>query len=88
MRRKARADSNQPELTAALRQVGWHVELTHACHNIMDALAARRGVLRIVEFKKGKGGYTPDQIQFMQQMRDHGVEVRTIRTVEDALRMD
>ncbi|MDH5244829.1 MAG: hypothetical protein OEW98_00135 [Betaproteobacteria bacterium] len=79
MRRAARTDANHRALLQALRQCGWSVVSTHALGGFVDAVACRRGVVVLLEFKQGKGTLTASQ----QRLLDDGWPIRVVRTVDD-----
>ena len=55
MRRAAKIDSNQPEIVAYLRKLGWSVFSTAAIgKGFPDIIAGRPGCCALIEIKDGK----------------------------------
>jgi len=77
----ARADANQGEIVAALREAGasvWHIGWP------TDLLVGYRGKTIVMEIKTKKGKHTKDQERFLSTWV--GGPVATVRDVEGALR--
>lgn len=65
MRRAAKADRNQPEVTAALRAAGWTVRPTHMVgQGYPDLNAAKHGVNLLVEVKMPGEKLSDDERKF------------------------
>jgi hypothetical protein len=57
-----KVDANQPEIVAALRQVGASVAHTHMIgHGFPDILVLYRGTLSLIEIKAKGAKLTPDE---------------------------
>lgn len=84
MRRRAKIDTNQPAIVAALRDAGCSVvSLATIGGGVPDLLVARGRLMRLVEVKQPKGHLTPDQGQFFAAW--NGPAIAVVRSVEDAL---
>lgn len=86
MRRAAAADSNQPEIVAALRKAGALVHPMHAVGGgFPDLLVCFRGKLLLIEVKDGakppsKRKLTPDQVEFHRLW-----PVTVVKNVDEAI---
>ena len=86
--KRHRADGNQGAIVNALRKAGWFVHITSSAgHGFPDLVAARGGRLELIEVKTPRGGTKEAQVAFHQAMKAKGVEVRVIRTAEEAARL-
>lgn len=79
MRRAARVDANQREITAALRKVGATVQLLHTIGaGCPDLLVGYRGRNWLLEVKTKDGKLTLAEENWMWCWRGHYAEVRTV----------
>ena len=62
MRRRAKADSNQPEIVAALRKRGATVQHTHQIPGALDLIVGYRGVDVRVEVKDGSKPWSAQKL--------------------------
>lgn len=53
-RRAAKTDSNQPEIVALFRKLGWSVLLIHQLKNCADIIVSKNGRTVVVEIKNSK----------------------------------
>jgi hypothetical protein len=88
--RRARVDTNQPEIVEALRAVGAHVLHTHQLKNAFDILVGFRGQLYIMEIKDGakppsRHKLTEGEQQCQADFAAVGVPYYVVLSVEDAL---
>lgn len=86
MRRRARVDSNQPRIVAALRQVGASVESLHRVGGgVPDILVGFRGENFLLEIKNpdGLNRIKPEQEAWHCAWR--GLPVAVVRSVDEAL---
>lgn len=89
MRRAANIDTNQPEITAALRDVGATVQPLHMVgKGCPDLLVGYRQATFLIEVKDGKKPpsrrrLTPDEVAWHENWRGH---VAVVETTDDALR--
>jgi hypothetical protein len=83
MRRRARVDTTHPEIVAALRGVGAHVQsLASVGHGCPDVLCSFRMRWYVLELKSPGGRLTPDECAFIQAAR---AQVHVVDSVESAL---
>lgn len=88
MRRRARVDSNQAEITQALRKVGATVQPLHTVgKGCPDLLVGFRGRNWLFEIKDGKlppsrQELTPDELRWAGAWRGHW---DVVRSVDEAL---
>jgi Holliday junction resolvase len=91
MRRAARTDRNHKDVVAALKACGWTVvDCSRLGDGFPDLLAARAGVLRLVEIKDGSRSpsrrrLTPQEETVHTCLKAAGVTVRILTTVDEAL---
>ena len=87
MRRRAKVDSNQPEIVKALRDIGASVAHIHMVGDgIPDLIVGFRGINYLFEVKDGnkppsKRRLTPDEQEWHEAWRGH---VHIVESVEDA----
>lgn len=88
MRRAAKIDANQPEIVAALRQVGARVQCTHTLgQGFPDLVVAYRGRVVLMEEKVGKAVLTPDESAFWCDWSNQaGDALVVVRSPEEALK--
>ena len=90
MRRAARVDANHTEIIATLRTLGWYVHDTSRLGGgFGDAVAARRGKLRMIEIKNGANApsrrkLTPAEKKARAGFAEAGVEVHIITSTVEA----
>jgi len=88
VRRRARVDSNQPETTRCLRQLGVSVELIHRLGGgIPDYLLGFRGLNYLVELKDenkppSRRALTPDETEWHDSWRG---QVDTCKNLDEIL---
>ena len=87
-----RTDRTHAPVIAALRACGWYVLQTFMLPNCCDCIAVRRGAVRFIEIKDGsltpsRQQLTAGEAEFQAGMRDAGVRVHMILSVEDAARL-
>lgn len=93
MRRRARVDANHGAIVDALRRVGWIVvDTSRLGRGFPDLLAARRGVIKLVEVKDGakpksRQALTEDERALHGVLALAGVPVSIVTSVEDAVRL-
>ena len=93
MRRKARTDANHTEIVQAMRSCGWTVfDMSRAGNGFPDVLAARRGIVKLVEIKDGakspsRRKLTKDEALVHAAMAAAGVPVVIVETIEQATRL-
>lgn len=86
---RAKIDSNQPAIVAALRQAGCSVlSLAAVGHGCPDLAVGLQGRIYFLEVKDPTQDMThqkltPAQVQFVEEWRGHH---RVVYTVEDSLR--
>lgn len=91
MRRRARVDANHASIVQALRSTGWVVVDTSRLGNgFPDVLAARRGVVRLVEIKDGEKppsarALTAAERQLHDALELADVRVQVVSSIEEAL---
>lgn len=84
MRYAARVDKNQAEIVAALKAVGWSVELTHRLgDDFPDLIVARNKRTVLLEVKSEDGTLSDGQMDFINRWRG---EVYVVRSVSDAFK--
>ena len=88
MRRRAKADSNQPEIVAALRKRGATVQHTHQIPGALDLIVGYRGVDVRVEIKDSSKPpsarkLTPSELEVFDTWRGRHPEIVT--SVDDAM---
>ena len=83
MFRAARVDSNQSEVTKALRKIGASVQLLHSVgKGCPDMLVGYKGVNILLEIKRDETKkLTPDQVIWHHNWRG---QVATVATAEEA----
>ncbi len=86
MFRAARVDSNQSEVTKALRKIGASVQLLHSVgKGCPDMLVGYKGVNILLEIKRDETKkLTPDQVIWHHNWRG---QVATVATAEEALKV-
>jgi hypothetical protein len=88
--RKAKVDTNQKEITAALRRAGCTVQPLHTVgRGVPDLLVGFRGQNFLLELKDGskrpsERKLTDDQQEWHQQWRG---QVAVVESVDEALRL-
>lgn len=93
MRRAARIDDNQPEIMRVLRDMGAHViDCSGVGQGYPDLNVVYRRQIAYVEVKDGskspsRRALTPDQVRFHAECSLHGVKVRIVETVDDAVNL-
>lgn len=86
-----RVDRNHQIIVQALRSVGWHVEDTSRTgRGFPDLVCAKGGRLELVEVKDGSKPpsarlLTLDEIKVCDAFDRHGVRVRVVNSVDEAL---
>lgn len=91
--RGKRVDSNQTAIKQALEAVGWYVHDTSGLgYGFADLVAAKGGKLRLIEVKDGAKPksarkLTQAEYDFFWSMREAGVEVHLIESVDQALEL-
>lgn len=74
-----RSDTNQPEIVAALRQVGASVQPIYRLgRGVPDLLCGFRGRNFLLEVKYKGGALTPDEALWLDSWRGQAAIVRTI----------
>jgi len=74
-----RADVNQPEIVAALRQVGASVQPIYRLgRGVPDLLCGFRGQNYLLEIKHNRGVLTPDEALWLDTWRGQAAIVRSI----------
>lgn len=82
--RSKRTDQNHADVRDALRKCGWTVLDCSGCPGLVDVLAHRRGVLRMIEIKRdAKAKLTPRQAALIAE----GWPIVIIRDVNEAARL-
>jgi Domain of unknown function (DUF3883) len=82
--RAKRVDSNQEEITAALRKAGWKVKVVSDCSKLgYDLMVIKDGKLRLVEIKDGSKppsarALTSNEVDAKEDYPDHWVCVSSI----------
>lgn len=84
-RRNARRDKNEPEIKAALEQVGAKVYPVSA-EGLPDTIVTFRGVVYLVEIKTDKGKLTPAQERFFEENADTPT-IGIVRNQDEALKL-
>lgn len=93
MRRAARVDSNHAAVAGALRLMGWHVEDTSRLgRGFPDLVCGKQGRVELVEVKDGskaksQRALTADEQRVIEGFARHGVTVRIIETIEQAIQL-
>ena len=88
MRRVARVDANQREITAALRKVGATVQPLHMVgRNFPDLLVGYRQRNYLLEVKSGKGTLSTGQSEWALTWRGHYAEVHSVDEALLAIRI-
>lgn len=90
MRRAARIDANQPEIVAALRDVGASVALTHQLGGgYPDLTVGYRGVSYLIEIKDGNQPPSKQQLTKAEERfhQSWGGQVAIVTSAEEALRV-
>lgn len=76
----ARADRNQAEIVAALRDAGATVQHLHTLgRGCPDILVGYRGVNYLLEIKAGRGKATPDEAAWLQAWRGRAAIVSSVQ---------
>ena len=74
-----RVDAVQPEIVAALRQIGASVTSLHAIgHGVCDILVGYQGVNYLLECKSARGRFTPDELYWHALWKGRIAVVRSI----------
>lgn len=87
-----KVDGPHKDIRDALRRCGWTVTDTSRLPGFVDLVCARRGRLELVEVKDGSKPpsaqkLTEAQEKLHAELMRAGVLVKTIRSVEDAVRL-
>lgn len=88
-----RVDRNHWEICAALRELGWAVFSTASVGNgFPDLVAARRGVLKLIEVKDGTKPasarkLTDDEAIYHAMMAAAGCPVVIVESLEDVAKL-
>jgi hypothetical protein len=82
-----RKDSNSKAIEQALIAAGWTVVDTSRLPSFVDLVVAKRGRLELLEIKVEKGAYKPAQVKLHADLLRAGVLVKTLRSIEDAVRL-
>jgi Holliday junction resolvase len=83
-----RVDSNQVEITNALRSAGWKVTVVSDCSKLgYDLVAIKEGKLRLIEIKDGSKppsarALTKNEVDAKENYPDHWV---CVNSVDEAL---
>jgi len=78
-----RVDAVQPEIVAALRQIGASVTSLHAIgHGVCDILVGYQGVNYLLECKSPRGRFTADELYWHALWKGR---IGVVRSVEEAL---
>jgi hypothetical protein len=77
------------EIIPALQRTGWMCSQVENKKRIKkgfsDWVLIRRARVIFAEFKNRTGTQSPEQVEFMQQIRQHGGEYRLIRSLGDVI---
>lgn len=90
---RKRVDGSQTIIVDALRQSGWHVEITSSAgKGFPDLVCAKRGRLVLVELKDpkqppSKRKLTEDELRVHADFARKGVHIHVLLTIEDALKL-
>lgn len=93
MRHRARRDSNHAQVRDALRKAGWRVTDTgHVGNGFPDLVAQKHDRVEFIEVKDGSKPpsarkLTEDEADLHAALKQAGVEVRIIESVEQAIRL-
>ena len=93
MRRRARVDANQSAIVAALRQLGWGVEVTsHVGRGLPDLIAMRGGHVYFLEVKDGEKppsarALTGEEAALHARWARYGVRVVVVESVDGVRRL-
>jgi hypothetical protein len=87
LRRAAKVDANHGAIREALRAVGWLVVDTSKVPAFVDLMAFKASRVELVEVKVKRGKLTPAQQVLHTALARAGVEVKVLRSVEDAVRL-
>lgn len=91
MRRASKVDSNQPDIVAAFRRLGYSVAHTHMIgRGFPDIVIGKHNRNFLVEIKDGrlppsKRKLTPDELEFHESWRG---QIVIIESIEDVLNFD
>jgi Holliday junction resolvase len=88
MRRAAKVDRNQPEIVAALRHLGFRVEMLHAVGGgVPDLLVARHGVNYLIEVKDGRAAPSASKLNPLQVLwhREWTGQVCVLTSFDDVI---
>lgn len=90
VRPRRKSDANQGALVAVLRERGWHVvDISGVGGGFPDLIAVKDGRVELCEIKNPHGLNKTHQKQqdCHAALLRNGVMVKTLRTVEDAVRL-
>lgn len=88
MRRNAKVDQNQPEIVAALRNIGAFVKHTHQLKNAFDILVGYRGSVFIIEIKTDeKKKLTKGEQECKEGFDRVGVPYHVVCSVDEAINL-
>jgi Holliday junction resolvase len=93
VRRAAKVDANHGAITEALRKVGWMViDMSAVGRGIPDLWACKAGRALWIEIKDGskppsRQALTEAQERFHAKCKAHQVEIVTVTSVDDAVRL-
>lgn len=82
-RTAAKRDLNEEAIVQALRKAGASVERLSGTPGLPDLLVGYRGANSLLEVKRPRGKYTPDQKRWAEGWR--GAAVYMARSVDEAL---
>lgn len=93
MRRAAKVDRNQREVSQALTQCGaWVIDCSRIGEGYPDLNVVHRGRVMYVEVKDGSKPpsarkLTPAQVEFHARAAAHGVPVHVVKDIDEALEL-
>ena len=92
MKRAAKVDSNQAEITAAFRKAGAVVVITSQLKNAFDLIVCHRGKVYLVEVKDGSKPpsarkLTEGEEKCRDLVESAGVKYNVVTSIDDALKM-
>lgn len=78
----------QIDIKDYLQYHGWFVFKIHqqgkyAFRGISDLIAVKNGITVYIEVKTDKGRLSPDQIRFMDEIKNHGAQYIVARGIDD-----
>lgn len=89
---RARVDATHKPVMQALRACGWLVVDTSRLKRFVDLIAVKGGRVEWIEIKDGSKPpsarkLTPDEADLHSALKQAGVEVRIIESVEQAIKL-